>query len=90
MLTMRGGERQRLDVGDGVDGGVPGDPVVGVGQRRRGPLGDDVGVLEPGVGKGLDDALVEDRVGLLVDDGPAVQRLEVDRVHGAGSAPAPR
>ena len=47
---------------------------VAVGQRR---------VLEPRLGERVDDATVEIRIRRVVDDGPAVVALEVDRVDTA-------
>ena len=41
------------------------------------------GILDPGLGEGLDDAAVERRVGGVVDDRALVLALEVDRVDGA-------
>ena len=74
---------ERLDVGDRVDHGVPRDPLaVRVEHGLR--LGGEGGILEPGVGEAVDDALVERRVGHRVDRRPAVLALEVDRVDGAG------
>ena len=70
-------------------GGVPGDPVVVRRQHLRGRRVDDVGVLEPGIRERLDDPLVEDRIGRLIDDRAAVERLEVDRVDGARDARGP-
>ena len=44
----------------------------------------DVGVLEPGVGEGLDQLRVELRVGVDVDRRALVLALQVERVDGAG------
>ena len=68
-----------LDVGDRVDHCVPGDPVVvrlehGLGLRRERRI------LEPRVGKPVDDPAVERGVGHGVDARAAVLALEVDRV----------
>ena len=76
-------EGQGLDVGDAVDGRVPGDAVA-VGEEDRVGLLGQLRVLDPGVGEGLDDAAVEDGVGGLVDDRADVEALEVDRVDRAG------
>ena len=83
MLTIFGGQGMRLDVGDRVDRRVPGDAVGDRVEDRPG-LVVDVGVLEPGVGEGLDQLRVELRVGLDVDRGAFVEALEVERVDGAG------
>ena len=64
-----GRERQRLDVGDRVDRGVPGDPVVVVGQRRpRSPSVTTSGSSIQALGERLEHAAVEHRVGRLIDD----------------------
>ena len=76
-------ERQRLDVGDGVDGRVPRDAVAVRLEDRLG-LRRELRVLDPRVGERLDDAPVEHRVGGLVDDRADVHALEVDAVDGAG------
>ena len=73
----------RLDVGDRVDRRVPGDPLGDRLEQRPGLVGD-VGVLEPGLGEGLDQLRVELGVGLDVDRGAFVEALEVERVDGAG------
>ena len=52
-----GWEGQRLDVGDVMDRRVPGDPVAVIAQKRV-DLAGELGVLDPGVGEGLDDAAV--------------------------------
>ena len=66
-----------------MDRRVPGDPVADRLEERPG-LVVDVGVLEPGVGEGLDQLRVELGVGLDVDRGAFVEALEVERVDGAG------
>jgi hypothetical protein len=80
-FTIRA-ERQRLDVGDAVDRGVPGDPVA-VRLQERVDLGREARVLVPGVGERRDDPAVQVRVGADVDDRSLVVALEVDAVHRA-------
>ena len=58
MLTIFGGQGRGLDVGDRVDRRVPGDAVGDRVEDRPG-LVVDVGVLEPGLGEGLDQLPVE-------------------------------
>ena len=83
-LDVDGARRpaERLDVRDGVDGGIPGDPV-GVrledGQRLVGERG----VLDPGIGEGIEHAAVQGRVGRVVDHGSRVLLLEIDRSYAA-------
>ena len=76
-------ERQRLDVGDAVDRGVPRD-LVAVRLQERVDLRREPRVLVPGAGERGDDAAVQVRVGADVDDRPLVVALEVDAVDRAG------
>jgi hypothetical protein len=76
-------ERERLDVGDRVDRGVPGDPVVvggehGGGRRSTmsGSSSHASGTPRPPAGRAPGRRLVDDR--------PVVEGLEVDRVDRAG------
>jgi hypothetical protein len=79
-----GREGQGLDVGHGVDRGVPGDAIA-VGLQGLGRLGvAEVGVLDPGVGERLGHAPVEVGVGDHVHRRALVVALEVHRVHGPG------
>ena len=80
-LTVRAAA-ERLDVGDGVDGGVPGD-AVGVRLEDRQRLVGERRVLDPGVGEGIEHPPVQGRVGRVVDHGARVLALEIDRVDAA-------
>ena len=68
-----------------MDGRVPGDAVP-VGLEERVDLRRQRRVLDPGLREGRDDTAVEVGIRLLVHDRPAVEALEIDRVHGAGRA----
>jgi len=57
---------------------------VAVGHQQLVDLGGELGVLDPGIGKRLDDTPVQHRVGGLVNDRVHVEALEVDRVDRAG------
>ena len=83
-LDVDGARRpaERLDVRDGVDRGVPGD-AVGMRLEEGKRLVGERGVLDPGVGEGLEHAAVQGRVGRVVDDRARVLPLEVDRVDAA-------
>ena len=82
-LSVRGGNGQADDVGDGVDRRVPGDPVA-VRLEDGIRLVVQRGILQPRLGKRERDARVEGRVRRLVDRRALVGALEVERVDRAG------
>ena len=78
-LTVRGGQRSAsMSATEWIDR-VPGD-AIGVRLEQRLRLGGECGILDPGVGEGLDHPPVEVGVGWVVDHGAGVLPLEVDRV----------
>ena len=80
-FSICGAERERVDVGDGVDRRVPGDPVA-VRLEDLGLLaGRDVGILDQRVRQRLDDEPVQARRRGPLVRAPGVRLLEVDHVH---------
>ena len=75
-------QRQRLDVGPGVDGRVP-RQTPGRGAHQRTGIAVGRGVLDDRVGKGRQDPLVDGAVGRILDEGATVVGLEVEHPHAA-------
>src|SRR5436190_10008045 len=72
-------ERQRLDVGPGMDRSVPGDAIA-VRLEYGISLGRECGILDPRVAERLGDATVQLGVGRVVDRGAVVLALQIDDV----------
>src|SRR5262245_49450198 len=74
-----GAVSQRLEVGNRVDGLVPGDTVHMRSEHRLG-LGRERRVLDPSVVKALGDTAVERRIGALIYGRTRVAAIEIDRL----------
>ena len=76
-----GCERQGFDALDARNRRVPGDPRFVRRDESLGAVGER-GVLDDGVGKALENTLVEVGIGFLIDDGAVVLPFEVEQSHG--------